>query len=358
MVTSAEVGAAKPDPRPFLQGLALAGAAPEEAVHVGDSPENDVAGARAAGVRPLLVARGRRRPPRSRSSDRLARCPPYSPECHGAVRASPATTRAGRSSPTGSPRAGRPGTRPWRFLVALVGTLIAVGIVAVITGATSDEGNPTFTVVATFIQAVVFIGTAVLFASFTRRPQPWHFGLRRAPFWPSVGWAALGMLCFYVFAAAYTALVQPDAEQTVAQDLGADEGTFGLIAAGFMVVCVAPVAEEIFFRGFFYRALRSRFSILVAALINGALFGVIHFDFSSSDALLILPPLAALGFMFCLVYEKTGSLYPVIALHAFNNALAFGIQAEGWEVSAVLGPLMLVACVLVPRLTRPAPALR
>ena len=247
---------------------------------------------------------------------------------------------------------------PVAFLVALVGTLIAVGIVAVVTGATSDEGNPTFTVVATFIQAVVFIGTAVLFASFTRRPQPWHFGLRKAPFWPSVGWAALGMLCFYVFAAAYTALVQPDAEQTVAQDLGADEGTFGLIAAGFMVVCVAPVAEEIFFRGFFYRALRSRFSILVAALINGALFGVIHFDFSGSDALLILPPLAALGFMFCLVYEKTGTLYPVIALHAFNNALAFGIQAEGWAVSAVLGPLVLVACVLVPRLTRPAPALR
>ena len=210
----------------------------------------------------------------------------------------------------------------------------------------------------------MFVGTAVLFASFTRRPQPWHFGLRRVPFWPALGWAALGMFCFYVFAAVYTAMVQPDAEQTVAQDLGADEGTFGLIAAGFMVVCVAPVAEEFFFRGFFYRALRSRFSMIwLAALINGALFGVIHFDFSSSDALLILPPLAVLGFMFCLVYEKTGSLYPVIALHAFNNALAFGIQAEAWEVSAVLGPLMLVACALVPRscgdpaLARGVPAL-
>jgi uncharacterized protein len=245
------------------------------------------------------------------------------------------------------------------FLVALLGTLIAVGIVAAITGETSDtdEANPTFTVVATFIQSVVFIGTAVLFASFTRRPKPWHFGLRKAPFWQAVGWAALGMFCFYVFAAVYTAVVQPDAEQTVAQDLGADEGTFGMIAAGFMVVCVAPVAEEFFFRGFFYRALRSRFSILAAAAIDGALFGVIHFDFSSSDALLILPPLAVLGFMFCLVYERTGSLYPVIALHAFNNALAFGIQAEGWAVSAVFGPLMLLACALVPRFMRRAPAL-
>jgi membrane protease YdiL (CAAX protease family) len=241
------------------------------------------------------------------------------------------------------------------FVVALIGTLIAVGIVAAATGAASDDENPTFTIVATLMQSIIFIGTAVLFASFTRRPEPWHFGLRRTRLWPAVGWAALGMFSFYVFAAVYTAVVQPDAEQTVAQDLGADQGTFGLIAAGFMVVCVAPVAEEFFFRGFFYRALRSRYSMLVAAAIDGLLFGIIHFDFSSADALLILPPLATLGFVFCLVYERTGSLYPVIALHAINNSLAYGDQADGWEVSAVLGPLMILACVLVPRLVAPSP---
>jgi membrane protease YdiL (CAAX protease family) len=71
--------------------------------------------------------------------------------------------------------------------------------------------------------------------------------------------------------------------------------------------------------------------------------------------LLILPPLAVLGFMFCLVYERTGSLFPVIALHSINNALAFGIQADGWGVSAVFGPLMLVACAVAPRLTPRAP---
>jgi uncharacterized protein len=244
------------------------------------------------------------------------------------------------------------------FVVALVGTLIAVGIVAVATGASADDENPTFTVVATLMQSLIFIGTAVLFASFTRKPAPWQFGLRRTRLWPAVGWAALGLFSFYLFAAVYTAAVQPDAEQTVAQDLGADEGTFGLIAAGFMVVCVAPVAEEFFFRGFFYRALRSRFSILPAAAIDGGLFGLIHFSGSGTDGLLILPPLAALGFMFCLVYEKTGSLYPVIALHALNNALAFGIQAEGWGVSAVFGPLVLLGCLLVPRLTPTAPHAR
>ena len=242
------------------------------------------------------------------------------------------------------------------FLVALIGTLIAVGVVAAATGAgTDDEDDPTFTIIATLMQSLIFIGTAVLFASFTRRPKPWHFGLRRAPFWPALGWAALGMVSFYVVAAVYTALVSPDAEQTVAQDLGADQGTFGLIVAGFMVICIAPFAEEFFFRGFFYRALRSRYSVIVAALIDGALFGIIHYDFSGADALLITPPLAVLGFVFCLVYEKTGSLWPVIGLHAFNNAIAYGVAVEDASVSLVLGPLMLVACMVLPRLSPPVP---
>jgi uncharacterized protein len=241
------------------------------------------------------------------------------------------------------------------FLVALIGTLIAVGVVAAATGAGTDDEDPAFTIIATLMQSLIFIGTAVLFASFTRKPQPWHFGLRRAPFWPALGWAALGMVSFYVLAAVYTALVSPDAEQTVAQDLGADEGTFGLIAAGFMVICVAPFAEEFFFRGFFYKALRSKYSLIVAALIDGALFGVIHYDFSGADALLILPPLAVLGFMFCLVYEKTGSLWPVVGLHAFNNSIAYGVAVEDASVSLVLGPLMLAACMLLPRLSPAVP---
>jgi CAAX protease family protein len=258
------------------------------------------------------------------------------------------------------PEGARPRWPAWYagvgFLVALISTLVVVGIVAAATGASTTNENPTFTVVATFLQGLIFIGTAVLFASFAGRPRPDQFGLRRAPFWPTVGWAALGLFSFYVLAALYSAIVQPDAKQTVAQDLGANQGTIGMIAAGFMVICVAPVAEEFFFRGFFYRALRSRYSVLAAALIDGLLFGVIHWDFSTADGLLIIPPLATLGFMFCLVYERTGTLYPVIALHALNNAIAFGVTVEDPGVSLVLGPLMLLACAAVPRAQRAAMA--
>jgi putative hydrolase of the HAD superfamily len=58
VLTSAEVGVRKPAPAIFERALALAGAGAGEAVHVGDSLDDDVAGARAAGIEAVLVRRG------------------------------------------------------------------------------------------------------------------------------------------------------------------------------------------------------------------------------------------------------------------------------------------------------------
>ena len=256
-----------------------------------------------------------------------------------------------------------PAWPPWfalvGFLVALAGTALLgamLGLAAIALGAKPEDDSPALVVVGTLAQGMALVATAVFFASRVARPRAWHFGLRETSFWPALGWAALGVFSFYVVTGVYGALVRPDAEQGTVKALGADQGTFGLIVAGLMVILVAPVVEELFFRGFFYRALRSRFSIMVAATADGLLFGVIHYNFEGAEALLLLPPLALLGFIYCLVYERTGSLYPVIAMHAFNNAVAYAVQAEGgWQVSVIAGPLMLAACALVPQILRAGP---
>jgi putative hydrolase of the HAD superfamily len=56
-ITSAEAGSRKPDPKIFEQALELAGCDASDALHVGDTAEEDVVGARAAGIRPLLIDR-------------------------------------------------------------------------------------------------------------------------------------------------------------------------------------------------------------------------------------------------------------------------------------------------------------
>jgi putative hydrolase of the HAD superfamily len=58
IVTSAGAGARKPSPVIFDQALALAGVTPADAIHVGDTLDEDVAGARAAGIEPVLIRRG------------------------------------------------------------------------------------------------------------------------------------------------------------------------------------------------------------------------------------------------------------------------------------------------------------
>ncbi|HZT06249.1 MAG TPA: HAD family hydrolase [Chloroflexota bacterium] len=57
VITSAGAGARKPSPAIFARALELAGVAPERAVHVGDSVEEDVQGARRAGIEPILLSR-------------------------------------------------------------------------------------------------------------------------------------------------------------------------------------------------------------------------------------------------------------------------------------------------------------
>ena len=63
VVTSAEVGAAKPNPRVFERALTVAGVEPGAALHVGDKVDNDLEGAAAAGVRAVLVQREGEPPP-------------------------------------------------------------------------------------------------------------------------------------------------------------------------------------------------------------------------------------------------------------------------------------------------------
>ncbi|HEX8084392.1 MAG TPA: HAD-IA family hydrolase [Solirubrobacteraceae bacterium] len=62
-ISSAEAGARKPDPAIFERALALAGVRAQDALHVGDSLDADVEGARAAGIEPVLVVRDGSAPP-------------------------------------------------------------------------------------------------------------------------------------------------------------------------------------------------------------------------------------------------------------------------------------------------------
>ena len=69
-------------------------------------------------------------------------------------------------------------------------------------------------------------------------------------------------------------------------------------------------------------------------MITGLVFGGIHVG---SSPVGYLVPLAIFGFGLCLLYERTGSLYPSIALHAVNNSIALGANLDwDWQIPAMM----------------------
>lgn len=251
-----------------------------------------------------------------------------------------------------SPPRWPPWYAPAAFLTVMAIASVLMTVLAGATGTFGEDSPPGLVLTGTLLLDLAWVATAVGFASLRLAPRGWHFGLRRTSFWPAAGLTALAIVCFFAVTAGYTALVGPGGEQTVAEDLGADRGTALLIAASVLVVGVAPFAEEFFFRGFFYGALRTRFGVLAAATLDGLLFGAIHY--TGPETLSILPPLAFLGFLFCLLYERTGSLYAPIAFHTINNAIALSaaVGSEAVPIALAVAVLTLLVCLLAARRQR------
>ena len=88
-----------------------------------------------------------------------------------------------------------------------------------------------------------------------------------------------------------------------------------------LIVILAPLAEEVCFRGMLFGGFRRRFRLPVAAIGAGLVFGVLHY----STGISAVPHLIVLGTIFALVYEKTRSLWPAIIFHMFNNAYALAL---------------------------------
>jgi len=241
------------------------------------------------------------------------------------------------------------------FGVAIVGGVI-VAVVGAAFGSAIEDVSPAETQLSTLVQDAALVGAAILLARSAGPVGARVFGLRATAFWPAVGWAVLAYGAYVVVTAIWAQIVDLDEEQEVLDALGVDDSAFALVSAAFIVCVLAPVVEEFFFRGFFYGSLR-RLGVAPAALVSGAVFGGIHAGSSPVEALV---PLAVLGVALCLLYEKTGSLYPCIVLHAINNCLAFGVSEEWtWQIPVLLTAALTACAALVlpiARRWRPAAA--
>ena len=234
----------------------------------------------------------------------------------------------------------------------IVSALLMLPVLLIVTrgfGVDSDDALPVLELVATLFQDIGWIVGSLLLAATIMKPRAWHFGFRKPRLGPAVGWSIVAIVAYIVLALLYTAILQPDSAEPI--ETGERYGT--LIGSCVIIIVVAPLCEEIFFRGFLYRILRGRMGLWPALVINGALFGSVHLGSGGPLAVALIAPL---GFLLCLVYERSGSLYPCIALHALNNALVSASEFDRVsEIALAMGAGMLLFCLVGSLVTRTSP---
>lgn len=125
-------------------------------------------------------------------------------------------------------------------------------------------------------------------------------------------------LAMAVLLALYVANI-PGLDMGQQQNLGLSDltGWYEYVAVFVLLVLVAPIFEEIIFRGYLYGKLRRYSSMVIATLITSAGFGVVH---GQVNVAIIV---GLLSIMMCIVREKFDSIYPTILMHMFQNGFSY-----------------------------------
>jgi membrane protease YdiL (CAAX protease family) len=273
-------------------------------------------------------------------------------------------------SPNGGPPPAAPGGRPqqfatWAPFAAIVCAYATAVFVAIVIGAVVAAAGhkpaggdlPTGVVLAaTLVQDLLLIGFTLLFArACGARLAPQTFGIRPVRIGSALLWALAAFGAFYLFTAVWSAAIDTHQTDDLAQQLGARDSSLNLVVVGVLVSLVAPVAEELFFRGFLFPALWRRLGWVAAGVVTGLLFGLVH---AGGTPAVFLVPLAVLGFLLCALYRWTGSILPGMGVHAFNNALALAVTLH-WQLwqgvlAVIAAPAIVVYGVSAVSATRAA----
>jgi membrane protease YdiL (CAAX protease family) len=149
------------------------------------------------------------------------------------------------------------------------------------------------------------------------------FALRRPTSWRMAGLIALGIaIAMALLVVLLTPLLQPGREQALTPKRWEPAHAAAYVGNSLVISMVAPVVEELTFRGLGY-SLLARFGRWTAILLVGLLFGLAH------GLVEALPFLAAFGAMLAYLRSRVDSVYPGMIVHGAFNAIQLVIAVAG-----------------------------
>ncbi|CAN5184549.1 hypothetical protein BH23VER1_BH23VER1_11730 [soil metagenome] len=202
-------------------------------------------------------------------------------------------------------------------------------------------------VVLMLLWQLLLPGALVFYLGVLRRIDLGEFyGARRLPPLKVVLWSVGGMLLVaypLVIGAALAngmlverAGFEPENQLAVRLLLSNDDPAFQILLA-FSAAVVAPLSEEVIFRGFLYPVFKAFTDRFFATFFSAATFALVHYDLGS------VLPLFALGISFAVAFELTGCLWVPIGMHALFNLTNLVLLRFAEEVVPVAPALTMTA---------------
>lgn len=208
-----------------------------------------------------------------------------------------------------------------QFLSALFVShvLIKPGIVDV-----AYLASPTGTMIYQAVIYVLSLTIAILlpWKVLKMRTSREELGLEGLPTWTDILLGPIGFVLSTIFAMGAVTVMEkilPSVDWEEAQNVGYDVLVSGkdYLLAFIALVVIAPICEEILFRGWLYGKLRGRMKALPAILLTSLMFGIVHLQWNVGVTVFVM------SVFMCIMRELTGAIYSGIILHMIKNGLAF-----------------------------------
>ncbi len=204
-----------------------------------------------------------------------------------------------------------------------------------------SQGAVSITVLNTIVAAAIYVVTLALVLGIPwfvqrRRTSREDLGITRFPSWLDIGLAPVGFVVYYIFSIilVYVASqIIPAFDMQQTQDVGFSNLTerYEVMLAFLTLVIIAPIAEELLFRGYLYGKLRKSVPMWLAILMTSTLFAIVHGQWN------VAIDVFALSLVMCGLREITGSIWAGVILHTMKNALAFYLLFINPTLLATIG---------------------
>ena len=218
---------------------------------------------------------------------------------------------------------------PWtaadvaKGIALFVAQAVVVSLLFILIFTLIDSDNVgLYALLVTFLVETLLVAVVWLFAV-SKYHISWRaVGLWRRPTGKGVLLAVGVVIAGVVVQGVYLNLLEwlgVDTENATPSTFIDEEDIIVLVLLSLLALLVAPVAEELFFRGFVFGGLANRIGFWRGAALSAAVFSLAHIE------PIKLFPMFILGLLFAWLYYKTGSLWSSVMAHFFNNALALGV---------------------------------